>query len=86
MSIYFVEVLQRAYNTFDYEVIFSYPFPDVPISEEPLTIENFIEQIKLIPEEQQRIASLNKMHFIMNNWHTKMPLQLALRSWKYERK
>lgn len=86
MSIYFVEVLKRKYDSFDFEVIQSYPFPDVPLADEPISIEDFHLQLNLIHDKQQRVASINRFHFIINSWHTGLPAQLAIKDWKYERK
>ena len=98
-QIYCINIVERIPDQWSYnihgccKIIQSYPFPDVPL-EHPAdngtlirrgigSIVGLKQLIELIEDDQQRLATRNRLDFIMNVWHPKNFFEISLTDWKY---
>jgi hypothetical protein len=85
MLIPWIEVIERDVNTYHYyNVINSYPFPDVDISEHTeLSVAHLLNLIEEMKDEITKECYKTRIHFILNRWHPKNFVFVEFKEWKY---
>lgn len=78
-SIPWVEIIEQEDNV----VINRYPFPDVEDAIDNITLDKLIEAIDNIKHHITKQCNENRLHFILNRWHTNKYVRVVYADWKY---
>ncbi len=85
-----IDVIQRKRGTdYEREVIETYPFPDVMITDfelenfRSISITTFKNRIDNIKDRTTRESTMRRFEFIRDIWHPNNWLEITFKEWKY---
>lgn len=82
-NIIWVDVLERKPETDnDSQVVMSYPFPDINITNR--TLLELKEAISKMKDPLSKDCYETRLFFIMNRWHPRNFLKISIKEWKYK--
>lgn len=83
-KIHCLEILERDPDTDEVKVIQTYPFDLVEYEEGHINIATFKVKVSKIEDRLSRMATENRVHFILNRWHPKNFVRVGTTNWKYD--